>query len=115
METEKSTPQLYILDMGEPVKIDELARQMIRLAGLTEADIEITYTGLRPGEKLHEALAYEEEALQPTTHSAINMTAPVVPALKTIRKQLKTLQNAIHKQDRDAAITALKASVPEYE
>jgi O-antigen biosynthesis protein WbqV len=58
--------------MGEPVRIDDLARQMIRLAGCEpERDIEITYTGLRPGEKLHEELWYAHEELTATGHPGI--------------------------------------------
>jgi len=64
---------LYVLDMGEPVKIDDLARQMIVLSGLNEAEIPITYTGLRPGEKLHEVLFYEDENPTKTAHQSISL------------------------------------------
>ena len=64
--------EVFILDMGEPVKIDNLARQMIQLAGLTpEVDVPIVYTGLRPGEKLYEELWTPDEEPQPTSHPGI--------------------------------------------
>ena len=65
---------IFVLDMGEPVRIAELASQMIRLAGFTpEKDIAITYTGLRPGEKLYEELFHAEEELLPTRHASIQL------------------------------------------
>jgi O-antigen biosynthesis protein WbqV len=64
--------EIFILDMGEPVSIDHLARQMIQLAGLTpEVDVPIAYTGLRPGEKLYEELWTHDERPRPTGHPGI--------------------------------------------
>ncbi len=66
---------VFILDMGEPVKIDDLARQMIQLAGLTPGvDVNITYTGLRPGEKLYEELWTDAEEPVPTNNPGIRKT-----------------------------------------
>ena len=68
---------IFVLDMGKPVKIVDLARQMIRLAGLTpERDVEIRYTGLRPGEKLHEELFHGKEPPVPTGYPGLLMAAP---------------------------------------
>ena len=67
---------IYVLEMGEPVKIDDLARQMILLAGLSEEEVGIEYTGLRPGEKMHEALFYEQEQPKPTPHESIRLATP---------------------------------------
>lgn len=68
--------ETFLLEMGEPVKIDDLARQMIELAGFTPGrDIEITYTGLRSGEKLHEETVAPDEALQPTAHDYVRQVA----------------------------------------
>ncbi|NCX93440.1 MAG: polysaccharide biosynthesis protein, partial [Gammaproteobacteria bacterium] len=63
--------EIFVLDMGEPIKIADLAKQLIRLAGKTEHEIEIQYTGLRPGEKLFEELFYETEPLLPTHQEKI--------------------------------------------
>ncbi|MFT4159728.1 polysaccharide biosynthesis protein [Shinella sp.] len=72
---------LYILDMGEPVKILDLAEQLIRFAGLQpHTDIPIEYIGLRPGEKMHEELVYPWERLTPTKVARVNMARPMLPA-----------------------------------
>lgn len=70
--------EIFVLDMGDPVKIDDLARNMIRLSGLEpDVDIEIEYTGLRPGEKLYEELLMDEEGLQCTENKLIHIGHPI--------------------------------------
>lgn len=68
--------EIFVLDMGEPVKIVDLARDLIRLSGLPEDSIEIAYTGQRPGEKLFEELYLEDEATLPTSHPKVRAAAP---------------------------------------
>lgn len=70
--------KIFVLDMGTPVKIDDLARNMIRLSGLKVGeDIEIKYTGLRPGEKLYEERLMDEEGLERTKNELINIGCPL--------------------------------------
>ena len=70
--------EIFVLDMGEPVKIDTLARNLIRLSGYTlDVDIKIVYTGLRPGEKLYEEKLMEEEGMQRTSNSLIHIGRPI--------------------------------------
>lgn len=67
----KSSGEVFILDMGEPVRIADLARDMVRLSGMNEGDIEIVFTGMRPGEKLFEELTLDEEEVDSTSHAKI--------------------------------------------
>jgi O-antigen biosynthesis protein WbqV len=105
---------LFVLDMGEPVKITELAEQMIRLAGLRPyEDIPITITGLRPGEKLSEVLTYENETLHPTEHPKISQAItrnPDTPASMA----LEPLWQACSRRDPQALRECLHRLVPDY-
>ena len=101
---------LFVLDMGEPVKIDELARQMVRLAGLEEGAVEIVYTGLRPGEKMHEELFYAGEALEQTSHGAIRRVAGGEAVSDVV-----ALVAACQGRQREAALAELRRLVPEFQ
>ena len=107
--------RIYVLDMGQPVPIVELARQMIRLAGLIpEKDIAIVYTGLRPGEKLEEELFHDLEALAPTAHPALRLAAPRVADLELLAKSLDELAAAAEARRGGEALRILARLVPEY-
>ncbi|MBC7470275.1 MAG: polysaccharide biosynthesis protein, partial [Ramlibacter sp.] len=105
--------QIFVLDMGEPVKIVELARMLIRLSGMTEQEIPITFTGLRPGEKLYEELLADDETSVPTRHPKLRVAKTFGP-LPEIDALLAWVAQA------GAAPTAtelrawLRALVPEY-
>ncbi|HKY95602.1 MAG TPA: nucleoside-diphosphate sugar epimerase/dehydratase [Kiloniellales bacterium] len=107
--------RIYVLDMGKPVAIVELARQMIRLAGFVpEKDIEIVFTGLRPGEKLEEELFHDLEALAPTAHPALRLAAPRVADLELLGRGLDELAAAAEARHGDEALRLLAGLVPEY-
>ncbi|MCX7801098.1 MAG: polysaccharide biosynthesis protein [Fimbriimonadales bacterium] len=77
--------EIFLLDMGDPVRIDDLVRDIVRLHGLVpDEDIRIEYTGARPGEKLHESLANDLEDLLPTAHGKINMVRPSAQIVRTL-------------------------------
>lgn len=106
--------KIYVLDMGEPVRIQDLARQMIRLAGLTpDDDIKISFTGLRPGEKLYEELLHANENLMATGHAAILLAAPRTADPKILAKGIDDMVKAARSGDTDAVVAALSRLVPE--
>jgi len=87
--------EIFVLDMGEPVRIDTMARNMIRLSGYEpDVDIRIEYTGLRPGEKLYEELLMREEGMQDTANKLIHIGKPIEMDDEKFREQLVRLENA---------------------
>ena len=87
--------EIFVLDMGKPVKIDTMARNLIRLSGFEpDVDIKIEYTGLRPGEKLFEELLMEEEGLQETANNLIHIGKPIEMDDELFVKQLSLLEKA---------------------
>lgn len=107
--------RVFVLDMGEPVKIIDMARQMIRLAGLKpDVDIEIKYTGLRPGEKLFEELFHASENLLPTNNSSILLGAPRTVDHGFLIRALNELETVCKDEDNSSVLRLLHALVPEY-
>ncbi|MDQ7000332.1 MAG: nucleoside-diphosphate sugar epimerase/dehydratase [Mariprofundus sp.] len=107
--------EIFVLDMGEPVRIADLAEQMIRLTGLEPGhDIEITYTGLRPGEKLYEELFHEAEELQTTSHPKIMLSGSREVDWAAMQLELKTLRLACSRRDIPLLHKELKQLVPEF-
>lgn len=110
-----SQQAIYTLDMGEPVSIRLLAEQMIRLAGKQPGrDIAIVYTGLRPGEKLHETLFHADERYRPTSHPKILQASPRQIPVDVIANSLVRMREASIRYDLDALATMLRESVPEF-
>jgi len=112
---------LFLLDMGEPVRIIDLARQMIQLSGLTlrdehnpDGDIAIECTGLRPGEKLYEELLIEADS-QPTTHPLIYRAREAALPPEALWPQLDALEAALSTRDEPAALELLAQLVPEWQ
>mgnify|MGYP001052919647 FL=1 len=107
--------KIFVLDMGEPIRIVDLARQMIRLAGLQpDKDIRIEFTGLRPGEKLNEELFHAGEALQPTVAKGILLASPRAADYAILARGIDELETAARAGRIDAVLSALKRLVPEY-
>lgn len=106
---------ILILDMGEPVRIVNLAEELIRLSGFTPyEDIDIVVTGLRPGEKLFEELLIDGEGVLPTTHNKIHVLAPVHIALQPVIDELDRLYESASSESVHELIESLKRLVPEF-
>jgi FlaA1/EpsC-like NDP-sugar epimerase len=109
--------ELFVLDMGQPIRIADLARNMIRLSGKDpDTEIEIRYTGLRPGEKLFEELMHEGEDILPTFHEKINIFrgASVVERAE-IQRIMRELEAMLQRRDASGAVGLLWQLVPEYQ
>ena len=106
--------EIFVLEMGDPVKIDDMARNLIRLSGLTpDVDIEIVYTGLRPGEKLYEELLMNEEGLQDTENKLIHIGKPIEMDDAWFMEKLRELE-AASKQESDRIKELVSEVVPTY-
>jgi FlaA1/EpsC-like NDP-sugar epimerase len=106
--------EIFVLDMGEPIRIHDLAERMIRLAGREPGtDIPIVYTGLRPGEKIHETLFYEDEELRPTPHPNILEAAPTPFSREETGRRLADLLDALDGEEGEILVR-LRRLVPEY-
>jgi len=107
--------EIFVLDMGEPVRIVELAEELVRLSGLTpHTDIEFVYTGLRPGEKLHEELFFRGENILSTPHEKIHVMSPAHQDYEQLNGQLSRLLTAAYDNDTTILINMLREIVPEY-
>jgi len=107
--------KLFVLDMGAPVRIADLARQMIRLAGKRpDIDIPIQYVGLRPGEKLHEELLHAREHLVESPQSGLLLAAPRPGILQILAREIDGLEVAVNDGDEDAALRLLRRAIPEF-
>jgi FlaA1/EpsC-like NDP-sugar epimerase len=108
--------EIFVLDMGEPVKILDLAQNMARLSGKTPGvDIEIRFTGLRPGEKLYEELSAEGEDFQPTHHNKIKIYCGHRLGRARMRDWVELVRQAIELRDEVQLLSLLKDIVPEYQ
>ncbi len=106
---------VYVLEMGQPVKIVDLAERMIRMSGLEPGlDIEVVFTGMRPGERLNEILFASEEPTVDIGIAGIMAAKPNEPPMQTLRKWLAELEAAIAANDRATIKAVLKDAVPEF-
>jgi len=107
--------EIFVFDMGKAVKIDDLAKKMIRLSGLALGkDIQIIYTGLRPGEKLYEELLASDENTLPTHHNKIMIAKVKEYDFSMISNEIKELISLFDTQNNEAIVKKMKQIVPEY-
>jgi len=115
---------VFLLDMGEPVRIVDLARRVVRAQGLEpDVDVRIAFTGVRPGEKLFESLAYDTEDMAPTAHEAIHIWRTARPDAAQMQRIVTTFDRLRYKADdpahpwrdvpRNTIVSALHAAIPE--
>ncbi|MEK9135991.1 MAG: UDP-N-acetylglucosamine 4,6-dehydratase family protein, partial [Bacteroidota bacterium] len=108
--------EIFVLDMGQPVRIVQLARQMIELSGLKlDEDIKIEFIGLRPGEKLYEELCYHDERHTPTSHPRIMCFTAEAEPFFHVNRLMQDLMERISWADSDEIKRLLKRAVPEYQ
>jgi FlaA1/EpsC-like NDP-sugar epimerase len=115
LAAERATVSVYVLNMGQPVKIVDLAERMIRLSGLEPGhDIEIVFTGMRPGERLHEILFANEEPPVEIGVAGVMAAKPNEPPMQSLRKWIAALEQAIERDDPATIKAVLKDAVPEF-
>jgi O-antigen biosynthesis protein WbqV len=106
---------VYVLNMGQPVKIVDLAERLIRLSGLEPGrDIDITFTGIRPGERLQEILFAREEPTAPIGIEGIVAAKPLSPSLEAMRGWLAALEQGLAREDRSVIFGVLHDAVPDF-
>ena len=112
---QRSTVSVYVLNMGQPVKIVDLAERMIRLSGLRPGDdIEIVFTGMRPGERLNEILFASEEPAVDIGLAGVMAAKPNEPPMPALRNWIGSLEQAIEHDDPATIKSVLKDAVPEF-
>ncbi len=112
---DRSDVAVYVLNMGQPVKIVDLAERIIRLSGLEPGrDIDIAFTGIRPGERLHEILFAREEPTAEIGIEGVVAARPVSPSMETMQAWLATLEQGLQREDRSAIYRVLRDAVPDF-
>ena len=107
--------EIFVLDMGEPVKIIDLARNLIKLSGFEpNVDIKIEVTGLRPGEKLYEEVLMDEEGLQKTSNNQIRIGRPIEIDEAEFKKELNILKRVADNDQDEKVDLIMKSIVPTY-
>jgi FlaA1/EpsC-like NDP-sugar epimerase len=108
--------EIFLLDMGTPIKIADMARDLIRFSGFEpDVDIKVEFIGMRPGEKLHEELITEGEGILPTSHEKILVLQGVACSMETLNQQLDQLQATAQQRKIAAIKSKLKEFIPDYQ
>src|SRR5262245_5260452 len=116
LSPQSSDVAVYVLNMGQPVKIVELAERIIRLSGLEPGrDIEIKFTGVRPGERLHEILFAREEPISETGIEGIVAARPLRPSIESLRSLLRELEDSVARGERATIDRILRSLVPDFQ
>jgi len=112
---DRSDVSVYVLNMGQPVKIVDLAERMIRLAGLEPGrDVDIVFTGARPGERMQEILFAREEPMVDIGFVGVVAARPVQPPLDSMRGWLAMLEQGLAREEREAIYRVLRDAVPDF-
>jgi FlaA1/EpsC-like NDP-sugar epimerase len=107
--------EIFLFDMGKSIKIVDLAKKMIKLSGLTLGkDIQLVFTGLRPGEKLYEELLSNEENTKPTHHPQILIAKTRDYSYSLIQEQINNMATLLSLHNNESIILCMKTIVPEY-
>lgn len=107
--------ELFVLDMGEPIKIIDLAENFIRLSGLIpHKEIKIAFTGLRPGEKLYEELFDESERIIPTSHKKLMMAVPEVPSATILDHSISDFERIVQNYSLDEVVNTIRKIIPDF-
>jgi len=106
--------EIFVLEMGEPVRIVDLARDLVRLSGLPDGAIDIRFTGIRPGEKLFEELYFEEEETLPTSHPKVRAAYHRPYTLGEVREGILRLERLVDNVPDPILRGELESLVPEY-
>ena len=111
----RTAASVYVLNMGQPIKIVDLAERMIRLSGLEPGrDVDIVFTGVRPGERLHEILFAREEPSVDVGIPGVVAATPVFPPVEVVREWVGKLQRGIDRSERSAIVGVLREAVPDF-
>jgi O-antigen biosynthesis protein WbqV len=114
--SQRSDVSVYVLNMGQPVKIVDLAERMIRLTGLEPGrDIDIVFTGVRPGERMQEVLLARGEPTVDIGFLGVVAARPAQPSIEAMRGWLAMLDQGIAREDREAIYRVLRDAVPDFE
>jgi O-antigen biosynthesis protein WbqV len=111
----RTAASVYVLNMGQPIKIVDLAKRMIRLSGLEPGrDVDIVFTGVRPGERLNEILFAREEPGMDVGIAGVVAATPVCPSIDVVRDWVAKLKNGIDHSERGAVVGLLREAVPDF-